>query len=78
MIKTKDKTYNPDKLNILVVDDEIHIRKAITMCLEIEGYFVRSISNFYDAVEEVIKSSVLGMQSPLCSLPLKKEDENIT
>jgi len=57
MIKAKGKPNNPekqpDKLNILVVDDEIHIRKTITMCLEIEGYSVISISNFDDAVEEI-------------------------
>ncbi len=52
MIKTEEKTHL-DKLNILVIDDEINIRKTISMCLEIEGHAVRSVSNFDDAVEEI-------------------------
>ena len=43
------------ELQILVVDDEVHIRKAIAMCLEIEGHPVMAVSNFEDAVEEIKK-----------------------
>lgn len=40
-------------LHILVVDDEINIRKMISFCLEIEGHSVRAVSNFDDAVNEI-------------------------
>ena len=43
------------ELQILVVDDEVHIRKAIALCLEIEGHRVTAVSNFEDAVEEIKK-----------------------
>lgn len=42
-----------DKLNILVVDDELNIRKTIALCLEMEGHTVRSVSNFDDALEAI-------------------------
>jgi NtrC-family two-component system response regulator AlgB len=41
------------RLNVLVVDDETNIRKTISLCLEIEGCQVRSVSNFDDAVIEI-------------------------
>ncbi len=48
--ETGNKT---EKLNILVVDDEIHIRKTIGMCLEIEGHSVITVSNYEDALSEI-------------------------
>jgi two-component system, NtrC family, response regulator AlgB len=39
-------------LNILVVDDEINIRKTLAICLETEGHSVVAVSNFEDAVAE--------------------------
>jgi NtrC-family two-component system response regulator AlgB len=39
-------------LNILVVDDEINIRKTLSICLETEGYRVTAVSNFEDAIAE--------------------------
>jgi len=33
-------------LNILVVDDEVNIRKTVSMCLETEGYKVIPVFNF--------------------------------
>jgi len=39
-------------LNILVVDDEINIRKTLSMCLETAGYSVVAVSNFEDAVKQ--------------------------
>ncbi|RPI71183.1 MAG: sigma-54-dependent Fis family transcriptional regulator, partial [Desulfobacteraceae bacterium] len=52
MNKTEEKS-DRDKLNILVVDDEINIRKTISLCLEIEGHAVRAVGNFADALEEI-------------------------
>ncbi|MGZ5554213.1 MAG: sigma-54-dependent transcriptional regulator [Candidatus Aminicenantales bacterium] len=39
-------------LHILVVDDEINIRKTLTVCLETEGHKVTAVSNFQDALAE--------------------------
>lgn len=52
MNKTEEK-FSRDKLNILVVDDEINIRKTISLCLEMEGHTVRAVSNFEDAIIEI-------------------------
>jgi two-component system, NtrC family, response regulator AlgB len=51
----KDMTGNP--LNILVVDDELNIRKTLTVCLETEGHHVVAVSNFEDAVHEASRRS---------------------
>ncbi|MCX6580710.1 MAG: sigma-54 dependent transcriptional regulator [Candidatus Aminicenantes bacterium] len=53
MNEIEKKSNSRDQLNILVVDDEINIRKTISLCLEIEGHSVRAVSNFDDAVEEI-------------------------
>jgi len=53
MNEIEKKSNSRDQLNILVVDDEINIRKTISLCLEIEGHSVRTVSNFDDAVEEI-------------------------
>lgn len=37
---------------ILVVDDELNIRKTLTICLEAEGHKVTAVSNFQDALTE--------------------------
>ena len=47
----------PQKLNILVVDDEINIRKTLAVCLETEGHSVVAVSNFEDAVAEASRRS---------------------
>lgn len=39
-------------LKILVVDDEMNIRKTLTVCLETEGHHVVAVGNFQDAVSE--------------------------
>jgi NtrC-family two-component system response regulator AlgB len=44
-------------LNILVVDDEVNIRKTLTICLETEGYRVIAVSNFQDAAAEASRRS---------------------
>lgn len=42
----------PQTLKILVVDDEINIRKTLSVCLETEGHNVVAVSNFEDAVSQ--------------------------
>ena len=44
-------------LNILVVDDEINIRKTLSICLETEGHSVITVSNFEDALSEASRRS---------------------
>jgi NtrC-family two-component system response regulator AlgB len=39
-------------LNILVVDDEVNIRKTLSVCLETEGHKVIAVSKFQDALAE--------------------------
>lgn len=48
MVKIAEKS----TLQILIVDDEINIRKTLTVCLEADGHRVISVSNFQDAVSE--------------------------
>jgi NtrC-family two-component system response regulator AlgB len=45
-----DQSFNSVRLNVLVVDDEPSIRKALAACLEIEGHEVLSVSNAADAL----------------------------
>ncbi|MRR14467.1 sigma-54-dependent Fis family transcriptional regulator, partial [archaeon] len=42
-------------LNILIVDDELNIRKTLALCLETEGYRVSAVSNFQDAISETTR-----------------------
>ena len=44
-------------MNILVVDDEINIRKMLTSFLETEGHEVVAVSNFKDAAAEASRRS---------------------
>jgi NtrC-family two-component system response regulator AlgB len=44
-------------LHILVVDDEINIRKTLSVCLETEGHAVTAVSNFHDALAEASRRS---------------------
>jgi two-component system, NtrC family, response regulator AlgB len=44
-------------MNILVVDDELNIRKTLSVCLETEGHRVIAVSNFQDAVAEASRRS---------------------
>jgi two-component system, NtrC family, response regulator AlgB len=50
---------SPEKhsLNILVVDDEVNIRKTLSVCLETEGYKVIAVSNYKDALTEAAHRS---------------------
>ncbi len=44
-------------LKILVVDDEINIRKTLSICLETDGHNVVGVSNFQDALTEAGRRS---------------------
>ena len=46
-------------LNILIVDDEVNIRKTLSVCLETEGYKVIAVSNFQHALAEAARSNRL-------------------
>jgi NtrC-family two-component system response regulator AlgB len=46
-----------ERLRILVVDDEINIRKTLTVCLETDGRQVVAVSNFQDALSEATRHS---------------------
>lgn len=65
-------------LNILIIDDEINIRKTLSMFLETEGHKVMAVSNFDDAVAESARRSFelvfldlrLGAESGLDLIPV--------
>ncbi len=44
-------------LNILIIDDELNIRKTLTVCLETEGHHVVAVSNVQDAVREAFRGA---------------------
>jgi NtrC-family two-component system response regulator AlgB len=44
-------------LNILIVDDEVNIRKTLSVCLETEGHKVIAVSNSQDALAEASRRS---------------------
>lgn len=46
---------------ILVVDDDEGIRETLRMSLEIEGYTVRTASNGKEALDDVMRSSDIGL-----------------
>ena len=47
---------NPS-LHVMVVDDELNIRKTLSVCLETEGHMVTAVSNFKDALAEASRRS---------------------
>jgi NtrC-family two-component system response regulator AlgB len=61
----RDNNMGPEKsspdmdspLHVLVVDDELNIRKTLTICLETEGHKVAAVSNFQDALAEASRRS---------------------
>jgi NtrC-family two-component system response regulator AlgB len=44
-------------LNILIVDDELNIRKTLSVCLETEGHTIVAVSNYRDALSENARRS---------------------
>jgi two-component system, NtrC family, response regulator AlgB len=64
-------------LHILIVDDEVNIRKTLSVCLETEGHRVIAVSNFQDALTEASRQSFelafvdlrLGVQDGLDLIP---------
>ncbi|HEX2965423.1 MAG TPA: sigma-54 dependent transcriptional regulator [Syntrophorhabdaceae bacterium] len=52
------ETSSTQTFNILVVDDEINIRKTLTIFLEAEGHRVTAVSNFEDAISEASRRSI--------------------
>lgn len=77
-METKPSDTNENRpLNVLVVDDEVNIRKTLSMFLETEGHKVIAVSNFEDAVTEASRRSLdlvfvdlrLGTESGLDLLP---------
>jgi NtrC-family two-component system response regulator AlgB len=51
-----NSSMNPS-LNILIVDDEVNIRRTLSVSLESEGHQVVSVSNFQDALAEASRRS---------------------
>jgi two-component system, NtrC family, response regulator AlgB len=47
-----DRNNAPARLNVLIVDDEVNIRKTLTVCLESHGHRVTAVSNARDARDE--------------------------
>lgn len=52
-----EQTVQSESLNILVVDDEVNIRKLLSVSLEVKGHKVVAVSNFHDAVAEAGRRS---------------------
>ena len=45
-----------DPIRILVADDEVHMRRVVTMFLERAGYAVETASNGKEALDSILKS----------------------
>ncbi len=57
MASQKDAQAGSPSLRILVVDDELNIRKTLALCLETEGHSVTAVSNFRDGLTEAARKS---------------------
>lgn len=44
-------------MNILIVDDELNIRKTLSICLETDGHITVAVSNYQDAIAENLHRS---------------------
>src|SRR5215207_3953212 len=70
-------TPQPAAIAVLVIDDEPGIRKALSACLEVEGYDVAAVSNGTDALAMIARKRFdlvfvdiqLGEQSGLDLIP---------
>ncbi len=56
-ITNKNAAGPEPSLNILVVDDELNIRKTLSVCLETGGHEVTAVSNVQDALAEASRRS---------------------
>ncbi|MBN1355048.1 sigma-54-dependent Fis family transcriptional regulator [bacterium] len=69
-------------LGVLIVDDEINIRKTLSYCLTVEGHLVIAVSNSYDAIEEARSRSFdlafvdlkLGAENGMDLIPLLQSE----
>jgi NtrC-family two-component system response regulator AlgB len=52
-----DPAAAPSPLSVLIVDDELNIRKTLALAMESEGHDVVAVSNFEDAVREAGRRS---------------------
>jgi NtrC-family two-component system response regulator AlgB len=57
MASVKSSPVTDSPLHVLVVDDELNIRKTLAICLETEGHKVTAVSNFRDALGEASRRS---------------------
>src|SRR5690242_663816 len=72
-----EPTTNASPLNVLVVDDELNIRKVLAACLEADGHRVIAVGSLDDAVQAVNRRSfdlvlvdlLLGSESALDLIP---------
>jgi len=70
-----------ESLNILIVDDEVNIRKTLSVCLETEGHKVIAISNFWGALAEASRRSFeiafMGLRKPFTPAQVKLAVRNV-
>jgi len=68
-------------LNIHVVDDEVNIRKTLSVCLETEGHKVIAVSNFQDVLAEASRRSFeigfMGHRKPFTPTQVKLAGRNV-
>jgi CheY-like chemotaxis protein len=56
-------------IRILVADDEVHMRRVVTMFLERAGYAVQTVSNGKEALDAILKSPPDALLTDI-SMPL--------
>ena len=68
-------------LNILIVNDEVNIRKTLSVCLETESHKVIAISNFQGALAEGSRRSFeiafMGLRKPFTPAQVKLAVRNV-
>jgi CheY-like chemotaxis protein len=65
-------------LNILIVDDEVNIRKTLSVCLETEGHKAIAVSNFQDVLAEASRWSFEPSQDSVTEFPWRKLKKGIS
>jgi DNA-binding NtrC family response regulator len=70
-----------ESLNILIVDDEVNIRKTLSVCLETEGHKVIAVSNFQDALAKASRRSFemvfMGLRKPFTPAQVNLTARNV-